>query len=47
MHPMYLLQVKAPSESKDGWDVFKPVATIPADQAFRPLKAGGCPLVSG
>ncbi|HJW77959.1 MAG TPA: ABC transporter substrate-binding protein [Beijerinckiaceae bacterium] len=47
MHPMYLLQVKAPSESKGGWDVFKLVATIPADQAFRPLNAGGCPLVSG
>jgi branched-chain amino acid transport system substrate-binding protein len=39
--------VKAPSESKGGWDVFKLVTTIPADQAFRPLNAGGCPLVSG
>jgi branched-chain amino acid transport system substrate-binding protein len=45
MHPMYLLQVKAPAESKGEWDVFKVSATIPADQAFRPLRDGGCPLV--
>jgi hypothetical protein len=43
---MYLLQVKAPDESKDKWDVFKVTATIPAEQAFRPLDQGGCPLVS-
>ena len=46
IHPMYLMQVKAPSESKGEWDYFKVVATIPADKAFRPLKDGGCPLVS-
>jgi branched-chain amino acid transport system substrate-binding protein len=45
VHPMYLLQVKAPDESKDKWDVFKVTATIPAAQAFRPLDQGGCPLV--
>jgi branched-chain amino acid transport system substrate-binding protein len=45
LHPMYLLQVKTPAESKEEWDVFKITATIPADQAFRPLKDGGCPLV--
>jgi branched-chain amino acid transport system substrate-binding protein len=45
IHPMYLLQVKAPTESKSEWDVFKVVATIPGDQAFRPLSEGGCPLV--
>ena len=45
-HSMYLLQVKAPDESKDKWDVFKMTATIPAEQAFRPLDQGGCPLVS-
>jgi branched-chain amino acid transport system substrate-binding protein len=42
---MYLLQVKAPDESKDKWDVFNVTATIPAEQAFRPLDHGGCPLV--
>ncbi|MBV9569149.1 MAG: ABC transporter substrate-binding protein [Hyphomicrobiales bacterium] len=45
MHPMYLLQVKTPEESKSEWDVFKIVGTIPAEEAFRPLKEGGCPLV--
>ncbi len=46
LHPMYLLQVKTPAESTGKWDVFKLAATIPADQAFRPLNEGGCPLVS-
>jgi branched-chain amino acid transport system substrate-binding protein len=46
LHPMYLLQVKTPAESKGKWDVFKLVGTIPADQAFRPLNQGDCPLVS-
>jgi len=45
IHPMYLLQVKTPAESKGEWDVFKVVGTIPADKAFRPLNEGGCPLV--
>ena len=45
IHPMYLLQVKTPAESKSEWDVFKIVDTIPADKAFRPLNEGGCPLV--
>jgi branched-chain amino acid transport system substrate-binding protein len=45
VHPLYLLQVKAPSESKGDWDVFKIVETIPADKAFRPLSEGGCPMV--
>jgi branched-chain amino acid transport system substrate-binding protein len=46
VHPMLLLQVKSPAESKSDWDVFKIVATIEAEQAFRPLKDGGCPLVT-
>ena len=45
IHPMYLLQVKTPAESKSEWDVFKIAGTIPADKAFRPLAEGGCPLV--
>src|SRR3954471_1753368 len=44
-HPMYLLQVKTPAESKSEWDVFKIAGTVPPDKAFRPLKDGGCPLV--
>lgn len=44
-HDMYLFEVKKPDESRGPWDYYKRVATIPADQAFRPLDAGGCPLV--
>jgi branched-chain amino acid transport system substrate-binding protein len=42
---MYLFQVKAPSESRGGFDYYKLVSTIPGDKAFRPLEDGGCPLV--
>jgi len=42
----HLLEVKKPTESKGPWDYFKVRATIPADEAFRPLSEGGCPLVS-
>jgi branched-chain amino acid transport system substrate-binding protein len=45
IHPAYLLEVKKPSESKGPWDYYKVRATIPADQAFRPLADGGCSLV--
>ena len=45
IHPMYVYRVKAPADSHSEWDVYAPVNTIPADQAFRPLKDGGCPLV--
>ncbi len=45
IHPAYLVEVKKPSESKAPWDYYKVIATIPADQAFRPLSAGGCSLV--
>jgi len=45
IHPAYLVEVKKPSESKAPWDYYKIRATIPADQAFRPLADGGCSLV--
>jgi len=45
IHPAYLVEVKKPSESKYPWDYYKVRATIPADQAFRPLADGGCSLV--
>ncbi len=44
-HPMYLLKVKKPVDSKGEWDLFEVVSTIPANEAFRPLKDGNCPLV--
>jgi branched-chain amino acid transport system substrate-binding protein len=45
IHDAYLFQVKSPAESKGPYDYYKVLATIPADEAFRPLKDGGCPLV--
>ena len=46
MHDMYLFEVKKPSESKGPWDYYKLIATIPADEAFRPMDQGGCPMVA-
>jgi branched-chain amino acid transport system substrate-binding protein len=45
LHDVYLFEVKKPSESKGPYDYYKTRATIPADQAFRPEKDGGCSLV--
>jgi branched-chain amino acid transport system substrate-binding protein len=45
IHPAYLFEVKKPAESKGAWDYYKLRATIPAEQAFRPLDQGDCPLV--
>ncbi|HET7594282.1 MAG TPA: ABC transporter substrate-binding protein [Stellaceae bacterium] len=47
VHDMYLMQVKTPAESKSEWDVYKILATVPGDQAYRPLDQGGCPLIGG
>jgi branched-chain amino acid transport system substrate-binding protein len=47
LHDAYLFEVKKPAESKYPGDFYKTRATIPAAEAFRPLKEGGCPLVSG
>jgi branched-chain amino acid transport system substrate-binding protein len=47
LHPAYLFEVKKPEESKYPGDFYKLRATIPAEEAFRPLKEGNCPLVSG
>jgi branched-chain amino acid transport system substrate-binding protein len=45
IHPSYLFQVKAPSESKGPWDYYKVLANTPAEEAFRPLSANACPMV--
>jgi branched-chain amino acid transport system substrate-binding protein len=42
---MYLFEVKAPADSKGKDDIYKLVATVPGDQAYRPLKEGKCPFV--
>ncbi len=45
VHDMFLAQVKTPAESKYDWDYYKILATIPADEAFRPLSESECPTV--
>ena len=42
---LYLLQVKKPEESRSKWDIYNVVATVPGEEAFRPLDQGNCPLV--
>jgi branched-chain amino acid transport system substrate-binding protein len=46
IHPAYLFEVKKPEESKYPGDDYTLRSTIPADEAFRPLKDGNCPLVN-
>jgi branched-chain amino acid transport system substrate-binding protein len=43
--PSYLFEVKKPEESRGAWDYLKLLQTTPAEEAFRPLNEGGCPLV--
>lgn len=45
VHDMYLFEVKKPSESKEPWDDYRLVATIPAEEAFQPLSQSTCPLI--
>lgn len=45
IHDFHLFQVKTPAESHGQWDVYKLISNVPAADAFRPLSAGGCPLV--
>ena len=46
IHDMYLFEVKKPSESKGPWDYYKLIATIPGEEAFRPMDQGNCPMVA-
>ncbi|KSV87188.1 ABC transporter permease [Sinorhizobium fredii USDA 205] len=45
IHDMYLLEVKKPEESKEPWDYFKVLATIPGKEAFIDPAQSGCDLV--
>ncbi|MBX9698814.1 MAG: ABC transporter substrate-binding protein [Acetobacteraceae bacterium] len=47
IHPAFLLQVKTPEESRGPWDYYKLLQTTAAEEAFRPLAEGGCPLARG
>ncbi len=46
VHDMYLFEVKKPSDSKERFDDYKLISTIPADEAFQPLSQSRCPLVT-
>jgi branched-chain amino acid transport system substrate-binding protein len=46
IHDMYLLQVKKPSESKEPWDYFNVLATIPGKEAYIDPAKSGCNLVN-
>jgi branched-chain amino acid transport system substrate-binding protein len=39
------MQVKTPAESRERHDVLKLLATVPPEEAFRPLNEGGCPFI--
>ena len=43
IHDMYVMQVKAPQESKYPWDYYKLVKTMSGEEAFGPI-TGLCPL---
>ncbi len=45
MRPMYLMEVKAPAESKEPWDYFKVARTVPAEEAWRPAAQSHCHLL--
>ena len=45
IHDMHLFEVKSPSQSKQAWDYYTLRRTVPAEQAFRPLDQGNCPMV--
>jgi branched-chain amino acid transport system substrate-binding protein len=45
VYDQYLMEVKTPAESKGPWDLYKLVATVPGNDAFRPLEKSECPLV--
>lgn len=45
VHDMYLVEVKSPEESKEPWDYYKVIRTIPGEDAFHKEHESGCPLV--
>lgn len=46
IHPLYLLQVKSPEQSKSTWDLLQVVGTIAGEDAFRPESDGRCPMLA-
>lgn len=46
LNDMYLVQVKSPEHSKEPWDYYDIVSTVPGTEAFRPISEGQCTMVS-
>jgi branched-chain amino acid transport system substrate-binding protein len=47
VHDMYLYEVKKPNESKGEWDLYKLIAMIPGDEAYKRPHGNECPAVKG
>jgi branched-chain amino acid transport system substrate-binding protein len=45
MRPTYVVQVKAPADSRGKYDVHSVKGELPAEQIWRPLAEGGCDFV--
>jgi branched-chain amino acid transport system substrate-binding protein len=45
MRAVYVGEVKAPSESKSPWDLYKDLKPVPGEAAFRPPAESECPLL--
>jgi branched-chain amino acid transport system substrate-binding protein len=45
LRDMHLFRVKSPEESKYKFDYYKLLATLPGEEAFKPMEEGGCPLL--
>ena len=46
IYDIAVYEVKSPEESRGPWDFYRKIATLPAEQAFRPMASGGCGLVA-
>jgi branched-chain amino acid transport system substrate-binding protein len=46
IHPMYLMEVKRPDQSKSTWDILKVVSILDGEEAFRPESEGNCRLTA-
>lgn len=45
IRPVYVVQVKQPSESKGRYDFYTVKGELPGEQVFRPLADGGCDFI--
>lgn len=45
VHDMYLIKAKTPAESKEPWDYYNIVETVPGDQSYESMTTSRCPAV--